>query len=116
MHECGVSLRKPNKRFQIKLEDRVKRIQEFPLNIWRIRKHYRDTFQTEIPIANNDQVSLHCMKRSAEKTMNITEEETFVKENHALSREQVTVYTQLSTEKGAPFKPEVIFKGTSINI
>ena len=45
---------------------------------------------------------LVCNESSAEKTMNIAEEETFVKENHILSRERVTAYTQLSTEIGVP--------------
>ena len=48
--------------------------------------------------------------------MNITEEETFVKENYTLSRERVTAYTQLSTEKRVSFKPEFIFKRKRKNI
>ena len=36
LNEYAVSLRKPNKRYQTKLEDRVEGTQKFLLNIWRI--------------------------------------------------------------------------------
>lgn len=38
MKEYRVSLAKPNKRFSIKYEDRVQRVREYILNIWRIRR------------------------------------------------------------------------------
>lgn len=56
-------------------------------------------------------MALHCNESSTEKSMNVAVEESFVKENHILSRERVTASTQLSTEKGVPFKPEFIFQG-----
>ena len=59
MREHRVSLRKPNKRYQIKYDDRVERIQEYILNIWRVRKYFWDNFNVEIPIVNGDQMPLH---------------------------------------------------------
>jgi len=40
MHEYNVSLRKPNKRFQIKQADREERIFEYIKNIWTVRKFF----------------------------------------------------------------------------
>ena len=44
----------------------------------------------------------HGNEDSAEKIMNITEEETFVKENYTLTSKRVTACAQLSTEKEFP--------------
>ena len=45
MQEYYVSLRKPNKRFQIKQADREERIFEYLLrNIWTLRKFFIDNF------------------------------------------------------------------------
>ena len=38
---------------------------------------------------------LHRNESSSQKTLNFKGEETFVKENHMLSRERVTVFTQV---------------------
>ena len=36
----------------------------------------------------------------------------FIKENHHLSRERVTVFTQIATDGGVDLYPEFVFKGT----
>ena len=70
------------------------------------RKYYCDTFQAEIYIVNGVQVLLDCHESSAEKTINITKKETFVKENYSLLKKRVTVYTELSIEKRVSLIPE----------
>ena len=57
-----------------------------------------------------------CFSEHFQRTMDITEEEAFVKENYTLSREWVTAYTHLSTEKRVSFKLEFILKGKSKNV
>ena len=44
MKEYNVSLRKPNKRFSIKSEDRIIRIKDYLQNIWTVRKYFLDTY------------------------------------------------------------------------
>ena len=64
-------------------------------------------------------MSLHQNESSSQKTLNFKGEETFVKENHMLSREKVTVFTQFSSDSKF-YTPEFVFKGkgtrTKINI
>ena len=59
MKEYQVSLKKPNKRFAIKKEDRIQRIEEYLKNIIRIRKFFIDKFKVDPPIINGDQMPLH---------------------------------------------------------
>ena len=59
MQEYNVSLRKPNKRFQIKQADREERIFEYLKNIWTVRKFFIDNFGVDPPIINGDQMPLH---------------------------------------------------------
>ena len=54
---------------------------------------------------------LHRNESSAQKTLNFTATDTFVKENYMLSRERVTAYTQVSSDPKVKFKPEFVFKG-----
>ena len=45
------------------------------------------------------------------KTLNFTGIDTYVKESYNLSRERVTVYTQVSSDPDLTLKPDFIFKG-----
>ena len=46
------------------------------------------------------------------KTVALKDEEyTFVKENHMLSRERVTLFTQVSSQSTIKLKTEFVFKG-----
>ena len=60
---------------------------------------------------------LHRNKSSSQKTLNFKGEETFVKQNHMLPRERVTVFTQVSSDSKF-YTPEFVFKGkgTKINV
>ena len=96
MEEYKVSLRKPNKRFEIKKEDRVIRIMDYLQNIWTVRKYFLDKYSIDPPIINGDHMPLHRNEGSSQKTLSLKSEETFVKENYMLSIERVTCFTQLS--------------------
>ena len=56
MREYGVSLKKPNKRFAIKQEDRIQRLIEYLKNVWRIRKYFLHHYGIDPPIINGDQI------------------------------------------------------------
>ena len=111
MKEYNVSLRKPNKRFAIKNEDRFIRIKDYLQNIWTVRKYFLDTYGVDPPIINGDQMSLHRNESAGQKTLSLKSEETFVKENYLLSRERVTCFTQLCSDPKVDLKPEFVFKG-----
>ena len=93
MQEYNVSLRKPNKRYQIKQGDRKERIYEYIKNVWTVRKFSIDNFSVDPPIINGDQMHLHRNESSTQKTLNIKGYETYVEENYSLSRERVTAFT-----------------------
>ena len=109
MNEYGVSL--SNKRFQIKQADREERITEYLKNIWTVRKFFVDNFGVDPPIINGDQMPLHRNESSTQKTLTFTGMDTFVKENYNLSRERITVFTQLCSDPGVILRPEFVFKG-----
>ena len=94
MKEYNVSLRKPNKRFAIKNEDRLIRIKDYLQHIWTVRKYFLDTYGVDPPIINGDQTPLHRNESAGQKTLSLKSEETFVKENYMLSRGRVTCFTQ----------------------
>ena len=111
MREYGVSLRHPNKRFQIKQADREERVFEYLKNIWTVRKFFLDNFGVDPPVINGDQIPLHRNESSSQKTLNFTGMDTYVKENYNLSRKQVTLFTQVSSDPDLTLKPEFVFKG-----
>ena len=59
MEEYNVSLRKPDKRYPIKKEHGVERIQVYLKNIWIMRKYFRDTYGLDPPFINGDQMPLN---------------------------------------------------------
>ena len=59
MEDYHVTLQMPNKRFAIKQEDRVERIQEFLKNVWRIRYYFIKNYGVDPPVFNGDQMPLH---------------------------------------------------------
>ena len=111
MAEYNVSLRKPNKRFQIKQSDREERVYEYVKNVWTIRKFFIDDFSVDLPVINGDQMPQHRNKSASQKTLNIQGCDTYVKENYSLSREHVTAFTQASSDPSIKVFPEFVFKG-----
>ena len=67
MKEYNVSLRKPNKRFAMKNEDRIIRIKDYLQNIWTVRKYFLNSYGVDPPIINGDQMSLKGMKAQVKK-------------------------------------------------
>ena len=116
MKEYGVSLQKPNKRFSIKREDRIERIIELIKNVWRARHFIEQKFKKEAVILNGDQMPLHRNESCSQKTMASIDIDTFVKENTSLSRERITVFTQVSTDTANPMPLEFIFKGKGTRV
>ena len=109
--EYGISLRKPNKKYSIKKEDLVERLQDYLRNVWRVRRFFIEKYGIDPPVINGDQMPLHRNESSQQKTMAFKNEDAFVKENHSLSRERVTVFTQVSSTKDISLKREFVFKG-----
>jgi hypothetical protein len=105
-----VSLNKPNKRFALSQKERLLRILEFLKNVWRVRQYFLKKFNKEPLFINGDQMPLHRNENSDKKTLTMTAQDTYVKENYMASRERVTVYTQLESDGGKPV-PEIVFKG-----
>ena len=54
---------------------------------------------------------LHRNESSQQKTITFKCEDTLVRENHNLSRERVTEFTQVSSASTINLKPEFVFKG-----
>ena len=111
MSEYGVSLRHPNKRFQIRQADREERVADYLKNIWTVRKFFLENYGVDPPIINGYQIPLHRNESAPQKTLNFTGRDTYVKENYNLSRERITVFTHLCSDPGVILKPEFLFKG-----
>ena len=105
MVEYNVSLRKPNKWFAIQKEDRVIKIKDYLQNIRTVRKYFLDKYGIDSLIINGDHMPLHRNESSSQKTLSLKSEETFVKENHMLSRERVSCFTQLCSDPNVNLKP-----------
>ena len=58
MKEYKVSLRKPNKKYAIKKEDRIIRIKDYLKNIWTVRKYFINKYGVGSPVFNGDQMPL----------------------------------------------------------
>ena len=81
-------------------------------NVWNVRRYFIETFDIDPPIINGDQMSLHRNESSEQKTLNFKNQETFVKENHHLSRECMTTFTQVASDTKITPPLEFVFKGT----
>ena len=111
MKEYNVSLRKPNKKYVIKKEDRIIRIKDYLKNICTVRKYFIDKYGVDPPVINGDQMPLHRNESGSQKTLSLKSEEFFLKENYILSRERVTCFTQLCSAPKIELKSEFVLKG-----
>ena len=109
--EYCVSFKSPNKRVSILPDVRKERLLQHFKNIYRIRYFMMKKYNTEPDIVGADQMPLYRNQSSNEKTMNTVREETYVKENHTLSRERTTTMTIYSTNNDDKFNCEFLFKG-----
>ena len=64
-----------------------------------MRHHFITKFGIDPPIINDDQMSLHRNEISGQATLSFKNHEAFVKENHHLSRERFTVFTQIASNE-----------------
>ena len=92
------------------MEELVERLQDYLRHVWRVR-FFIEKYGINKPVINSDQMPLHRNETSQQKTMAFKNKDAFVKENHSLSRERVTVFTQVSSTKDISLKPEFVFKG-----
>ena len=67
MKEYNVSLRKPNKKYAIKKEDRIIRIKGYSKNIWTVRKYFISKYGAGPPVFNGDQMPLRRNKAQVRK-------------------------------------------------
>ena len=107
MKEYNVSLRKPNKKYVIKKEDRIK---DHLKNILTVRKYFVDRYGVVPPVSNGDQMPFRRNESASQKTLSLKSEEVFIKENYMLSRERVTCITQLFSDPKIELKSQFIFK------
>lgn len=115
--EYNVSLRVPNKHFKISAENRKERLTEFLKNVWRVRYFFHKKYGKEIPIWSSDQMPLHRNEQGQERTLNVTGQNTYVKENASLSRERITVMTSASSQNSVPAPAlQFVFKGKGVRV
>ena len=106
MREYGVSLRHLKKWFKIKQADREEQIFDYLQSIWTVRKFFIDNFGIDPLVIHGIQ-----MPKVRRKTLNVKGMDTYVKENYNLSREQVTLFTQVCNDPNVTLQPEFVFKG-----
>ena len=95
--EYGVLLRKPNKRFSIKKEDLLTRIEDYLQNVWTVQNVFIKNHGIDPPVINGDQMPLHHNENTTQKTLAFKGLDIYVKENYMLSHERATVFTQTSS-------------------
>ena len=99
------------KRFAIKQEDRKERMIEFYKNMWRVIKFYLVNHGHLPLIINGDQMPLHLLESSKMKTLNMKNQDCYVKENYMHSRQRLTMFTQVCSEPGVYLAPHFVLKG-----
>ena len=99
------------KRFSIKKEDLITRIEDYLQNVWTVRKIFIQKYGIDPPVINGDQMPLHHNENASQKTLEFKGLDTYVKENYKLSRERATVFTQTSSDSSIDLKPDFVFKG-----
>ena len=80
--EYGISLRKQSKKYSIKKEDLVERLQDYLKNVWCVR-FFIEKHGIDSPVKNGDQMPFHSNQSSKQKTMNFKNEDAFVIENQS---------------------------------
>ena len=83
-NEYGASLRKPNKRFSIKREDLVTRIDNYLQNVWTVRNVFIKKYGIDPPVIHGDQMSLHRNENASQRTLPFKGLDTNVKENYLI--------------------------------
>ena len=96
MKEYSVSLRKPNKKYAIKKEDRIIRIKDYLKNIWTVRKYFIDKYGVEPSVINGDQMPLHRNESASQKNTYLKIRRSLCKRKlHAFKRKRYLIHTAL---------------------
>ena len=96
MKEYSVSLRKPNKKYAIKKEDRIIRIKDYLKNIWTVRKYFIDKYGVEPSVINGDQMPLHRNESASQKNTYLKIRRSLCKRKlRAFKRKRYLIHTAL---------------------
>uniref|UniRef100_A0A0L8GRU9 Histone-lysine N-methyltransferase SETMAR n=1 Tax=Octopus bimaculoides TaxID=37653 RepID=A0A0L8GRU9_OCTBM len=93
-------------------EQSVERNQVNLKNIWIVCHYFLDRFGVDPLIINGDQMPLHQNEISEHATLSFRNRDTFVKENYHLSKECITVFTQVNNDAKINLIPKSVFKRT----
>ena len=86
-------------------------MQDYLQSVWSVRQYGSiNKYGVDPPVINGYQMHLHRNEFSEQKTLTFKNQNTFVKENHILSRERITCFTTISCED-IQILPEFVFKG-----
>ena len=75
-----------------------------------MRHYFIKKFGIDPPIINGDQIPLHRNEPNGQATFNFKNHEAFVKENHHLSRERVTIFTQIASNENVSLSHNIHLK------
>ena len=113
--EYGVSLKMPNKRYSIKKEDLVERLQDFLKNMWHLRRFFIEKYGIDPPIINGDQMPLHRNESSQQKTLSFKGEDVVVKETRALNRRHSALKERMPLHRNESSQQKTLcFKGEDV--
>ena len=104
MAEFNVSLRKPNKRFQIKRSDREERVYQYVRNVWTARKFVIDNLSVHPPVINGDQMRLYKNESASQKTLNIQGYKPTSKKTTPCKRTTNSFYSSLECFQNSSLK------------
>ena len=82
--EYNISLRRPNKRCSISVEDRKTRIEDYLQNVWSVRNYFLQKYNVDPPVFNGDQMPLHRNESSEQCTLPFKGQDVFVKEKRVV--------------------------------
>ena len=71
MKEYNVSLRKPNKKYVIKKDDRKIRIKDYLKDIWTVRKYFIEKYRVDPPVIYGDQTPFYRNESGSQKTLSL---------------------------------------------
>ena len=83
-------------------------------NVLRVRRYFKEMFNIDIPVINADQMPMHRNESCGSRTMSFKNNDVFVKENYHLSRDRMTVMTQVSSDETIDLPIEFVFKGVGM--
>ena len=113
--EYNISLRRPNKRCSISVEDRKKRTKDYLQNVCSVQNYFLQKYNVDPPIFNGDQMPLHRNESSEQRTLHFKGQDVFVKEKEMLSlRERIICFTTVSSSPEMNILPEFVFTGKCI--